>query len=58
MGAMEGAERTVWGTLLEMDRFNYYDGEKDQGAVALSWTWRKPSRESMFQWCGHVATHF
>ena len=32
---MEGAERTVWETLLELDRFNYQSEEKDQGAAAL-----------------------
>ena len=30
-----GADRTVWETLLEMERFNYDTGERDQGAIAL-----------------------
>ena len=30
-----GTERTVWETLLVMERFNYHAGERDQGAVAL-----------------------
>ena len=31
----EGAERTVWETLLETERFNYHAEEKYQGAAAL-----------------------
>ena len=39
-----GAQRTVWVMLLEMERFKYQVGEKDQGAVASSsllvvWVW-------------------
>ena len=34
-GRNGGAERTVWETLLEMERFNYSAGEKEQGALAL-----------------------
>ena len=30
-----GALRTVWENLLEMDKFKYQAGEKDQGAIAL-----------------------
>ena len=32
---MAGADRTVWETLLETDRLNYFAGERDQGAIAL-----------------------
>ena len=34
-GRNGGAERTVWETLLEMKRFTYHAGERDQGATAL-----------------------
>ena len=34
-GRYGGAERTVWETLLEMQRFSYHAGEREQGAVAL-----------------------
>ena len=30
-----GADRTVWETLLRMERFSYHAGERDQGAIAL-----------------------
>ena len=34
-GRNGGVERTVWETLLEMERFTYHAGERDQGATAL-----------------------
>ena len=34
-GRNGGAERAVWETLLEMERFTYHAGEGDQGATAL-----------------------
>ena len=34
-GRNGGAERTVWETLPEMERFEYCAGEKDQGAITL-----------------------
>ena len=34
-GRKGGAERTVWGTLLEMESFNDHAEERDQGATAL-----------------------
>ena len=34
-GPNGAAERTVWGTLQEMERFNDHAGERDQAAVAL-----------------------
>ena len=34
-GRNGGAERTVWGTLLEMEKSKYHAGERDQGAIAL-----------------------
>ena len=33
-GRNGGAARTVWETLLEMERFNCHAGERDQGAIA------------------------
>ena len=34
-GRNAGAERTVWETLLEMDRFSYRAGEEHTGAISL-----------------------
>ena len=34
-GRSERAERTVWETSLEMARFDYYAGERDQGSITL-----------------------
>ena len=34
-GRNGGAERTVWETLLEMERFDHRAGEKDPGAITL-----------------------
>ena len=34
-GGSGGAERIVWETLLDMERFNYHAGGRDQGAIAL-----------------------
>ena len=35
MDEIQEAERTVWETLLDMERFNYHAGERDQGAMEL-----------------------
>ena len=34
-GRNGGAERTVWETLLDMERFEYRASEKDPGAITL-----------------------
>ena len=57
-GRNGGAERTLWETLLDLDRFNYHAGERNQGAVALvldlAKTFEPVSLPVVWAW----ATHF
>ena len=53
-----GAERAVWETLLEMDRFNYHAGEKDHGAIALVLDLTKASEWVSLPVVWALATHF
>ena len=51
-GRNGGAQETVWEILMNMERFYGKAKEEDQGAVALFWTWRKPSSVSASLWSG------
>ena len=52
-GRNGGAERTVWGTVLEMERFNNHAGKEDQGAIALVLDLAKAFERVSLQSCGH-----
>ena len=57
-GRNGGAERIVWETFLEMDRFDYHAGEVDQGAITLVLHLAKASERVSLPVVWALATHF
>ena len=57
-GRNGGAERTVWETLLEMERFDNRAGEKDQGAITLVLdlvkAFERVSLPAVWAWATHL----
>ena len=58
MAEMEGAQRTVWEILIEMERFKYRAGDDDLGGVALVVDLAKVSERVSLPAVWAWATHF